>query len=195
MIIQLQGTRTGSTFFYKCLDFHPEITAYPEVFRISPQRFDLNILNKDNKTTCKIMYNHVKHFKFFDRLKGMKIVHISRRNQYKKPLSDVVSNIKHEGLEKKYYDPQRFLKHVLEYKNLVNEYRQLKNFTKYYIEFFMEDFIMPDSTMRQIESDRLCDFLKVSRMVLKSNSKKLTPGKPHWDYFKNAEEIKEIIGV
>lgn len=195
MIIQLQGTRTGSTFFYKCLDSHPEITAYPEIFRISPRRFDLNILNKDNKTTCKIMYNHVKHFNLFDRLKGMKIMHISRRDYYKKALSDVVSNIKNEGLEKKYYDPQRFLNHVLGYKSLVDEYRQLKNFTKHYIEFFMEDFIMSDSTMNQKEADRLCDFLNVSKMVLKSDSKKLTPEKGHWDYFENVDEIKNVIGV
>jgi hypothetical protein len=195
MIIQLQDTRTGSTFFYRCLDFHPEITAYPEVFRISPRRLDPSILNKNDKTTCKIMYNHVKHFNLFGILQGMKIIHVIRRTYYKKALSDVVSNIKSEGLEKKYYDPQRFLHYVVEYKNYVDQFRQLKNSTEHYIEFFMEDFIMPDSTMRQSEADRLCDFLNISRMPLKSDSKKLTPDKSHWDYFENAEEIKNVIGV
>jgi len=195
LIIQLQDTRTGSQFLYRCLDSHPEITAYPEVFRISPRRFDMNVLNKDDKTTCKIMYNHVKHFKLFEYLKYKKIIHLSRRNHYKKVLSDVVSNIKSEGLEKKYYDPQRFLNHILEYKQYVCDFQQLKHFTKHYIEFFMEDFITPESIMKQSESDRLCDFLNVSRMVLKSDSKKLTPDKDHWDYFENADEIKKIIGV
>jgi len=193
--IQLQGTRTGSTFFYRCLDSHPEIDAHPEVFRISPTRFDEKYLDHNHKgvLTCKVMYNHVKHFNLYDRLKGMSIIHILRRNAYKKPLSDVVSNIKNEGLDKIYYDPQRFLNHVENYIELVEHHRKLKNFTDKYIEFYMEDFIKPDSTMRQSESDRLCDFLGVSKMKLISDSKKLTPDKDHWSYFENADEIKEMI--
>ena len=85
------------------------------------------------------------------------------------------------------------MNHVENYIELVEHHRKLKNFTDKYIEFYMEDFIKPDSTMRQSESDRLCDFLGVSKMKLISDSKKLTPDKDHWSYFENADEIKEMI--
>ena len=79
IVVQLQGTRTGSTYFYRCLDSHPEIQAHPEIFQIAPEeRVDMKFLmpefGGDKIVTFKLMYNHIRHFKLFEQLKQLKSV-------------------------------------------------------------------------------------------------------------------------
>lgn len=193
--VQLQGTRTGSTFFYSCLDSHPDIDAKPEMFRIESDKKPYEMLDSghDGKvTTFKLMYSHVKHFKLWDNLTTLPIMHIMRDRPYKKVLSDVVSNIKKEKVEKKYIEPMIFYRHVKGYKENIEVFRRLRDFTEYK-EFWMEDFVQPDSTMSEGTGREVCTFLGVDYYPMKSDSKKLTPEKSHWDYFENAEEILTVL--
>ena len=198
IVVQLQGTRTGSTYFYRCLDSHPEIDAYPEIFRIEPERADFRFVapnfGGDRVTTWKCMYNHVAHFRLWEALKGLKIMHIVRKPLYKKVLSDVVSIMIKSGVPQCIYDPHVFVGHVEKYVALVEKYRELKNFTKY-MEFASEEFITEDSTMPSQICECVSCFLGVNNYPMKSDSKKLTPDKDHWDYFVNANEIKEILAI
>jgi hypothetical protein len=197
IVVQLQGTRTGSTYFYRCLDSHPEINAHPEIFRISPERKDFRFIapnfGGDQVVTWKCMYNHVAHFNLYGALKGLKIMHIVRKPLYKKVLSDVVSIIMSQGTVGRInYDAYSFLGHVEKYTALVENYRELKNFTEY-MEFASEDFITEDSTMPPQVCECVSCFLGVNNHPMKSDSKKLTPDRDHWDYFTNANQIKELL--
>lgn len=194
--VQLQGTRTGSSYFYKCLDSHPDIDANPEMFRIDPEKKAYHMLNPghDGKvTTFKLMYNHIKHFKLWDNLMTLPIMHIMRDRPYKKVLSDIVSNIKNDRVEKRYIEPMDFLRHVKGYKENIEVFRRLRKYTEYK-EFRMEDFVQSDSTMAERVGREVCTFLRVDYHPMKSDSKKLTPEKKHWDYFENAEEILKVLG-
>lgn len=194
--VQLQGTRTGSTYFYRCLDSHPDIQAFPEMFRISPEKKNFQFLapnyGGDQVVTFKLMYNHVKHFNLFESLKGLKIMHIVRVPSYKKVLSDIVSVMITEGVEKSHIDPQHFLKHVENYESLLEIFRRLKDYGEYQ-EFNSNEFITEDSTMPDQVAECVCCFLGVKTHPMKSDSKKLTPDKPHWDYFHNAKEIQGVL--
>ena len=197
IFIQLSGTRTGSTFFYRCLNSHPDIEAYPEMYRIDSNKRSDYLLDPTymgyRKITFKLMYNHCKHFKLIDKIidVDMPIIHVMRRNSYRKVLSDLVSNIING--ESSYIEPQKFSRLIKEYDILKETYRDLMSNNTKYIEFYMEDFISPDSTMTTNESDRLCKFLGVGHKILRSDSKKLTPNKNHWDYIDNADELKGLI--
>ena len=196
IVVQLQGTRTGSTYFYRCLDSHPEIDAHPEIFRITPERKDYRFLapnfGGDRVTTWKCMYNHVRHYNLWDALKGLQIMHIVRKPLYRKVLSDVVSIMVKSGVPHCEYDPYKFLGHVEQYVALVEKYRELKNVTKY-MEFASEEFITEDSTMPPQVCECVSCFLGVKNYPMKSDSKKLTPHKDHWEYFLNANQIQEIL--
>lgn len=197
VIIQLSGTRTGSTFFYRCLDSHPDIEANPEMYRIDSNRRSDHLINPmyggDKIITFKLMYNHCKHFNLLEKIIEMNIpiIHVMRAKTYRKVLSDLVSNIMNG--DSSYIDPDRFKRLVEDYSNQKMFYDSRLKHLRKYTKFFMEDFIEPDSTMNQDQANRLCDFLGVERRKLMSDSKKLTPHKDHWDYIENAEELKKLV--
>jgi hypothetical protein len=117
------------------------------------------------------------------------VIHITRE-PWRKVLSDFVYIVGYEKLKEKYILPKTFMHHYYKYKKLVKEFREITMFSNY-IEFKTEEFIQPDSTMNPKVAEKVCDFLKIKRLPMKSDTDYVP--KDHWSYIKNADEIKAEI--
>jgi hypothetical protein len=210
----LSGKRTGSTFVYKCLDSHPYIEAYGEMFYMNKPLSNREYLRLyhggvGRNITFKAMYNQVEHFRLLSHLDNIKIINIVRE-PYKKVLSDLVSNyLSAETIKEREnvgnIKPNEFMRFVNIYKQKVEGYRnRLKDGE--YIEVNMKDLIgrktKKKTYMKAAVAKQLCEFVGVGHYKLWSDSERLTEyfknrGKSvkhdYWSYFKYAKEIKNAI--
>ncbi len=100
----ISAKRTGSTFLWSCLNSHPQLTAFGELFVTNPKsptkkyknsvsllpyrnteyKSIVNYLEFMNSyfynTTFKVMYNQIEKFELLKHLKNFPIIHLKRRN-------------------------------------------------------------------------------------------------------------------
>lgn len=115
-VIQFQDKRTGSTFLQRCLNSHPQITAYDELFVVSYKNNDIlksglrpfkwkqdndkkngwslqKYLNwvfaKNKNTSIKVMYNQEKRWGILPYImeNDIPVIHLIRKNHFKKVVS------------------------------------------------------------------------------------------------------------
>lgn len=217
MIINLITTqRSGSNFLRACLNSHPDITAYDEVFvnksypprhpekdneQFFSEQYDkmpskadskeikefLDGLKKNEVTIIDIKYNQVTK-EIWDEIKYNRCIHLKRRNLLKWAIARVLST-----------RPTPFKIKPEKLESLINS--TIKNRRKFdkmidtpCLELSYENLTygISVSKINKLIAERICNFLGLNYNALEIDGKKRHPSSLD-DLLKNTKEVKEYF--
>lgn len=214
--VVLSHKKIGSIFFLRCLQSHPNIHAYSEMFRKWPSNvektegnmhfyhfFDgsereyLEWLFMNGTTTFLLRYNNSNQ-NIINAIKDMQlpIIHHCRRNKLKHAISLYLPG-KDQGIVNK--TPQEILDKVIQLENFEKNFDDIfkdSNILKIYYEDMIGISNKKVTYLNKKVSRDICEFLNIDifqMFALKGKQTKKQKSENIWDYLDNKKDTIKIF--